>query len=428
MTNPFSSFIKNTQNIFKKSDHSQKSINPTPQSKNAGINSSSHLQSIIYDLSAPIWSSRNYQKFADEAYRKNVIAHRAITLISQSASLVPWKLYQKKQYRNGRSSKPQLIDHHPLLELLARPNANLSQAELIEQIINYRLLAGNSYIHAHMVHNQVRELHILRPDRMQVITAKNGQEIAYQYKTCASKHHDFPIDPITGKSDILHMKYFHPLDDYYGLSPVEAASYSIDQHNQAAIWNQALLQNGARPSGAIMLKSANNDNLTPDQFDRLRDQITECFAGASNAGRPMVLEGGMEWREMSLSNKDMDFMAAKNSAAREIAFAFGVPPQLIGIPGDNTYNNMQEARLALWEETILPILNNIKDSFNNWLVPMFNDSSLYLDYDEDAISALSLRRENLWRRIESASFLTQDEKRVMLGLSPVDQSSDKYAK
>jgi HK97 family phage portal protein len=230
----------------------------------------------------------------------------------------------------------------------------------------------------------------------------------------------FSVNKLNGQADILHIKNFHPLDDFRGLSSVEAAAFSIDQHNQAAAWNKSLLENAARPSGALIVKNngAYEGNLSNEQYIRIKEQMEDVFMGSKNSGRPMLIEGGLEWQEMSMSPKDMDFIEAKNSAARDIALALGVPPQLLGIPGDNTYSNMQEARLALWEETIIPLLDHLTDSLNHWLVPMFGED-LCLEYDVNNISGLSARREKIWSRIENASFLSDNEKREMVGLSPI---------
>lgn len=122
---------------------------------------------------------------------------------------------------------------------------------------------------------------------------------------------------------------------------------------------------------------------------------------------------------MSISPKDMDFIEFKNSAAREIALAFGVPPQLLGINGDNTYSNMQEARLALWEETLLPLLDKISSALTNWFEQWFS-SEIVIDFDRDAISALTDKRENLWSKIAASNFMTINEKRAFVGLGPVE--------
>lgn len=143
--------------------------------------------------------------------------------------------------------------------------------------------------------------------------------------------------------------------------------------------------------------------------------MNEEFSGAENAGKPLLLEGGLEWKEMSLSPSDMDFLNSKHSCARDIALAFGVPSQLLGIPGDNTYSNLSEAKLSLWEETIIPMVDNTIDSLNKWLAPMFsNEIALY--YDKNKITALTQRQDDYWNRISNVNFLTDEEKKKLLDL------------
>ncbi len=366
-------------------------------------------------MNAPQWSSREYQQFADQAYIKNVIAHRSINIVAQAAASVPWALYSFK----GRN-KVQIYEH-PLLKLLSRPNPFYAGAEFFENIYAYKLISGNAFIQAIGRENIApKELHILRPDRVSIVPDDLGNVIGYVYKVNRLEKF-YPCNKLTGRASILHIKNFHPLDDLRGLSSVEAAAFSIDQHNQAAAWNKSLLENAARPSGALIVKNngAYDGNLSDDQYMRIKEQLEEVFMGSKNSGRPLLIEGGLEWQEMSMSPKDMDFIEAKNSAARDIALALGVPPQLLGIPGDNTYSNMQEARLALWEETIIPLLDHLTDSLNHWLVPMFGEG-FHLEYNVNDISGLSARREKIWARIENASFLSVNEKRQMVGLSPID--------
>ncbi len=358
-----------------------------------------------------VWMGRDYARFAEEAYRRNVIAHRAIRMVAEAAASVPWKLSMQ------RPEGAVAVNQHPLLSLMECPSPRCQGTELIENMAVQRLLAGNVFLLA-VGADSPREIYTLRPDRVQVIAGRGGLPAAYDY-TVDGVTRRYPVDAITGRSQILHLKTFHPTDDWHGLSPVEAAAYSIDQHNQAAQWNQALLQNGAKPSGALVVKGEGSGNLSDEQFDRLKAEMQEQFSGAANAGRPLLLEGGLEWQEMSLSPKDMDFMEAKHSAARDIALAFGVPPQLLGIPGDNTYSNLAEARLALWEQTVLPMLDHFAAALNGWLVPMFpqrEGHALKLSYDVDGIHALGLRREKLWKRLNEADFLTQDEKRKLAGV------------
>lgn len=358
-----------------------------------------------------VWTRREPVKFADEGYRRNVIAHRAVAMIATAAASVPWMLSER------RARTARVLEAHPLLTLLNNPNPLQGGSELCEALYAHRLIAGNSYLHAIGPKDGAPlELHALRPDRVAVIPGAGGVPKAYRY-TIDNRAVDIGVDAITGQSRILHLKTFHPLDDWYGLSPMEAAAYSIDQHNQCSAWNQALLQNGARPSGALMVKAGEGKtgNLSESQYGRLKAQLDEQFSGAMNAGRPLLLEGGLEWKEMSLNPKDMDFINIKHSSARDIALAFGVPPQLLGIPGDNTYANLKEARMALWEQTIIPLLQSVTDALNNWLVPMF-DSALTLSLDQDAIPIFAEKRDAYWDRISNADFLSADEKRKLLGI------------
>ncbi|WP_025031732.1 phage portal protein, partial [Nitratireductor aquibiodomus] len=215
----------------------------------------------------------------------------------------------------------------------------------------------------------------------------------------------------------LQLTLFHPLDDHYGFAPLGAALMALDTHNQAARWNKALLDNSARPSGALVYAPKEGGNLSDDQFDRLKVELEQGYAGAARAGRPLLLEGGLDWKAMSLSPRDMDFMAAKNGAARDIALAIGVPPMLLGIPGDNTYANYQEANRAFYRLTVLPLVGRVAKEFSAWLQPVFG-AGVRLWYDADGIEGLAAEREALWSRVGAADFLSDEEKRRAVGYGP----------
>lgn len=365
----------------------------------------------------PSWSERNYVNFAEEGYVKNVIAFRAINMIANAASSVPFILYRLTN--QGKSQ----LKVHPLLKLLYSPSPITSKSEFIEGIVSHRLISGNAYVLMIEPKNNRKpptELYLLHPDRVEIVPGRNNVPYIYRY-TVNNNSYDFRVNKLTGRSAVLHLKTFNPLSDWYGLSPIEAAAYSIDQHNQAGAWNQAMLQNGARPSGTIVVKSAKDGsggNLGQEQYQRLKEQINDHYSGSVNAGKPILLEGGLEWKEMSLSPRDMDFIESKHSSARDIALAFGVPPQLLGIPGDNTYSNLVEARLSLWEQTVLPTLENIVCHLNSWLTPKFGED-LCLSYDKDAIEILMEKRQKMWKYVENASFMTLNEKREAFGLPPL---------
>lgn len=372
--------------------------------KKSYINSKAYYQNI----GKPIWTDRNYLHLAEESYVKNVIANRCISIISKGASSV------KLELRNKNTNE--IVKNHKILNLLKKPNPILEQSSFFETIYSHKLISGNVYIQATFNNNsrEPQELFILRPDRITILVGQTDIPLAYKYKF-NNNEKIFKIDQITGKSDILHIKNFNPINDWYGLSQVEPAAYSIDQHNEASKWNQSILQNGAKPCGALIVNNSSESNnfLTDDQFTRLKEQLNNEFSGSENAGKPLLLEGGLDWKEISLSPKEMDFLEMKYSTARDIALSFGVPSQLIGIPGDNTYSNMSEARLFLWEQTILPTIDCIISNLNNWLIPMI-DSNVELTYNKNNISPLSIRKENFWNIINNSTFLTDEEKKKIL--------------
>jgi HK97 family phage portal protein len=218
-----------------------------------------------------------------------------------------------------------------------------------------------------------------------------------------------------GRTAVIHIKNLHPLDDHYGLGCVGAAAGAVAIHNAATVWNKALLDNAARPSGALVYDPGEaGAALSGEQYDRLKAEMEAAFAGAANAGRPMLLEGSLKWQAMSLTPADMDFVGLKAAAAREIALAFGVPPMLMGLPGDNAYANYREANKALWRQTILPlsekILGGVAQGLNAWM------PGVRLSVDLNRVSALAEERGSLWDRVSAADFLTRDEKRAMLGV------------
>ena len=186
-----------------------------------------------------------------------------------------------------------------------------------------------------------------------MLPGPDGWPAAYVYAAGGrSRRFDLPPPGAAEVAPILPLALFHPEDDIGGLAPIEAAATALDIHNAASAWNKALLDNAARPSGALVFAGA---ALSEAQFDRLKAELEANYQGAANAGRPLLLEGGLDWKPLALSPRDMDFVEAKNAAAREIALAFGVPPLLLGLPGDNTHANYAEANRALYRQTLIPL-------------------------------------------------------------------------
>ena len=360
-----------------------------------------HSMLSLSQLGAPNWSQRGFVSLVNQGFARNPVVYRCVRLIAEAANRVPLVVVE-----NGKKT-----EEHPLAVLLKRPNGRQSGGEMLEAVYAYLQTAGNAYLQAGMVDGEVRGLFCLRPDRMKVVAGADGWPVGYDYsaagRTVRLRQDSVPVP------SVLHMALFHPLDDHYGMAPLEAAQTSLDIHNATGDWNKALLDNAARPSGALVY-SAGGGNLTADQFERLKTELEQGFAGAANAGRPMVLEGGLDWKTIALTPRDMDFIEAKHAAARDIALAFGVPPMLLGIPGDNTYANLAEANRALWRQTLVPLVVRVAEELSNWLAPAFGGAVVEPDFE--GVEALAEDRAALWERVGNAPFLSDAEKRAMVGL------------
>lgn len=365
-----------------------------------------HPMVALHGFGDASWTMTDYVNLSREGYLRNPIAHRCVSLIAESAASMPWLLYDKKDE----------MEVHPVLDLLRRPNGRQSGQPFLEHLYSSLLISGNAFVNRILLDGNPRELHLFRSDRVTPVLDDNGWPIAYDY---AVGNQRVRYDCEENNEPVLHLTMYNPLSDHEGFSPLSSAHMALDLHNAASRWNKALLDNSARPSGALVYSTGETGNLTEEQFDRLKAELEEGYTGANRAGRPMLLEGGLDWKAMGLSPKDMDFMEAKNGAAREIALAFGVPPMLLGIPGDNTFSNYKEANVALWRQTILPLVTRVVSSLDHWLLPYYQDG-LRLDVDRDKVEALAVDRSALWSRINEASFLTSNEKREATGYGELD--------
>jgi HK97 family phage portal protein len=353
------------------------------------------------------WSPRDTVSLTRSGFAGNPVGFRAVKMIAEAAAALPLVL----QDADRRYAV------HPVLDLVGAPNPAQGRAELFEALYGQLLLSGNSYIEAVGAGAGLPlEVHVLRSDRMSVVPGADGWPVAYEYSVSGCKHR-FTLGE--GAPCICHIKSFHPQDDHYGLSPMQPAAQAVDVHNAASRWSKALLDNAARPSGAIIYKGAEGQGvLSSDQYDRLVSEMEAHHQGARNAGRPMLLEGGLDWKPMGFSPSDMEFQQTKESAAREIALAFGVPPMLLGIPGDATFANYQEANRAFYRLTVLPLVARVSAKVAAWLRE-FTGEALELSPDLDKVPALAAERDAQWARVAGADFLTPTEKRALLGLPPL---------
>jgi HK97 family phage portal protein len=323
---------------------------------------------------------------AREGFERNAVVYRCVRMISEAAGSLPFKASEA---------------HSALAKLMARPNREQAGPDLMETFYGHLAIGGDAFLEAVSIDGEVRELFALRPDRMRPVRGPRGWPVAWQHRVGGESR------TIAREADgflpVLHLRLFHPSDDYEGHSPLEAAARAVDIHNAGGAWTKALIDNAARPSGALTYSGA--EALADQQRAELREDLERLYQGATNAGRPLVPHGGMDWKPMSLSPSDMDFVEQRNAAAREIALAFGVPPMLLGIPGDATYANYREANSAFWRLTVLSLVNRAARAISGWLGERVGGE---LAADLENVPAFQDERAAQWARIDAASFLTVD--------------------
>jgi HK97 family phage portal protein len=394
----------------------------------------------LYIPGNAVWTPKNYEALAREGYQSNVYVFACVNIIAKACAGIPWGLYDtgktlktmdmvsiprdarrsfvKRYVRHGRLKE---LDNHEVLSLLAKPNPIQAHARFFESMIGFLLLAGNEYIEgvgpvSGANAGRFQELYPWRPDRVKVVTGQPNEPVqAYRYSV-GNYYKDIAPDYV------LHLKLFNPLDDFYGMSPIQAAAKSIDQNNASKAWNVSLLQNSGRPSGAFKSKT----NVDDKQYNRLQAWIDEEVTGTINAGRPILLEGDLDWTQMGLDAVDMAWIEGQKLSAKEIAIAYNVAPELIGDQDNKTYSNYKEAREALYMETVLPLMDWIRDEINVWLIQKWGPN-LYLDYDRDDIEALQEDRDKLWNRAIRAvrgGLLTPNEGREIIGYESYPGADD----
>jgi HK97 family phage portal protein len=380
----------------------------------------SAVQTLIVATMAgrPVWPGRDYEKLAREGYQQNPIVGACVRAIAFASASIPLELYEK-----SKGGKMTQVETDAILDLLDMPSPGVDEWEFRVGWISYLLISGNVFIErVDGLGGEPIELYLWRPDRAKVVPGADGWPMAYEY-TVGGMTRRIPVKFPDGKRPVLHVKEFHPVNDFYGMPRLDNAAYAVDVYTGALAWNKSLLENAARPPGALVVPQdkEHGGGLNVEQIAAIRQQLQERFSGTQNAGKPLLLTGGMTWERFALTPVEMDYIEGKADAARDIARSFGVPPMLLGIPGDNTYSNYQEANRAFYRDTVLPLTKRFAKTMTAWLIRPAKGPAFFLHLDEDEIPALITEREAKWKMILSAgSILDVNEQRRGIGYEDKD--------
>ena len=373
------------------------------------------MRSMIMFLSrSPIWSSEDIIKLTKEGYQNCYVVYACVKQIVDAAGGIPWKLSKRP---TSKGAKIERIDDHGLLNMMKRPNPQDGGAAFIKNTLAFYLISGNSYnVTSGPVQGPPKEMYYTRPERMKVLPGTRFEPIrGYRYTVNGvDRKPDFKAD------EVLHLKAFHPTDDWYGLSPIRVAAKQVDIQDMAARWNANLLKQDCRPPGALVTEG----NLEDEQYERLEKMIEKKMMGLENVGRPPIFEGGIKWESFAITPKDMDWIQSDKLNSRKICSVFNVAPELIGDAENKTYSNYKEARKALYMETILPLMDYLRDEYNNWLTPQWEEEGLFLEYNKDAIEAIKEELDAVYTRQATAWWRTVNEKRISTGDDEIGKAGD----
>ena len=345
------------------------------------------------------WNRGDRKAYVREGYQTNAVIYRGIREICNAANNCAIELW------NGET----LIESHPALDLIERPNPMQSWGQLLTETLTDRMLFGEQAI---VTSGDNAELWGVRPSQVEIKPGRGG--IPAEYVHDLNGHTvRFPVSRIDGTSDMFFTKLYNPDDHWRGQSPLMAAGLAGDTHNAGMKWNYSLLRNSARPSGLIEFPEGDPGANT---LDRLREWFKSAFQGSDNAGEIPMLFGGAKWTPMDQSPRDMDFNSTLTEAKQLIASALGVPLPLVDNDA-STFNNLEQAKERLYTDTVIPMMEDFLGAFGAWLLPRFGEG-LEFRLDLDSIPALEgIRQKNFDRAIAAvaAQLITREEARELIG-------------
>ena len=360
----------------------------------------------------PLQVSRRFKDYAAEGYAGNVWAYRSARKIVDTAADIDWLV--KRNVSGPEGGEQEDVEHTPLNDRWTHPNPssqNQTQHDFIENIL-LDLLIGEGHAFIHLAEPN-HELNVLRPDLVKIIPGPRRSVRGYEYTVDEAKN----IVEKYKAEEVLHINLIDPSNEFGGVSPAHAAARSIDLNNHARLWNDAKIQNTTGLSHVFLTGDV---PFTENQIAQVKETIDDQYRGPSNAGKMAVVEAN-SIEPLSNTPKDMDWIGVMELSAIEITVAFGVPYVLLH-PEGATYENLDHAKRQLFTETVFPLLDKLKDSFNKWLCPLYGDD-LELTFDKENVSALQedVESKAAWvMQLATNRLILVNEAREMLGLETRD--------
>lgn len=334
--------------------------------------------------------------------------------IAQEVSKIDFELYAVGL--SGGEIVYNEVNSNPLLDLLDKPNEETTKSDLIYIIQSHKKLAGDAFLLKIRNGQQVVGLRVLPPDKvslnLQSPTETDPTIIeSYEYKDVIDgKSVKFTYDP----KDIIHFKKPNPSNPFRGLGAVEALADTIDLDNLTTETTKKFFENGAITNFVLTTKN----RLTDDQLKRLNAEMRSSYVGTKNAYKAMILGGGLEPKDISYSNKELEFLKQLEWYRDKIMYGFGNTKASLGMVDDVNRASFEGSNISWLRTTIKPDMEAIVNTLNEFLVPEFGEN-LILGFDDPVPED---RTEDIAevKDLYPAGVLTLNEARDVIGLEEVD--------
>ena len=390
-----------------------------------------------------LWNTENDDSYITEGYQKNATIYSLINLITKAATTIPFQVYEKtnendyKRYKaltsgmmdSASIQKASLLQKNALVELqdtelhkiLERPNPAQSYNAWLTELIAFGKLTGNRYIYgigpdtgANV--GKFTELYVMPSQVMEIISNGIMEPVSkYKLEYNGTKYID--------ASEICHIKDFNPYYDgtgshMYGQSPLRAGLRSLTTNNEAVQTGVKYLQNQT----ARGLLTSEMGDINEVQAQQLKDKFRRQHQGSDNAGDIIITPNKMSWVNFGLNASDVSLIAQYNASIKDLCNIYNVPVQLLNNTESSSYNNMKEAKKALYQNAVIPELIKIKDELNRWLAPKYGDK-LCIEFDFSVIPEMQEETEKIVNQLSKAWWITPNEKRSAMNYGKDEENT-----
>lgn len=336
---------------------------------------------------------------------ENPFISSALERMQQGFYSIDWSVYEENT--EGKNEKKDNIVYRSLIN----PNALMDTDDFLYYCYLYWTIFGEFLIQKIKLYNKY-DLWIYSPAEYTINYNNNNILFGIQSIDLSNGK------KISGKEleNFCYKKMPNLYSKGNGINRVTSLALLHDYYCLISRWNNSILKNSGKRQFLILL-----DQLgTGETIEKIQDRISEN-SGADGIGKPIILSGFDEKSKihnLDFTPRDFDFIEATAEIRNITSNVLNVPDLLIGGKDNAKYNNMQEAKKALYTENIIPAAEQIKSCINRLFQKDFGHNEL-IDFDTSKIEVLKDNKIELINTLNASEFHTINEKRKMLNLDSI---------